>query len=306
MKNGANVRRIPLETAAVAMRDDTLSADPSAHSQTHRGGTDSPCRALVVDDDALVRTRLQQLLMAADFEVEVAASGEEALRLLSGLAAGADAYVTKGSTPDEVLACAEAGRRVTRRNHEFRLKARGLGESTYLDRTTEAYSVAYLLTHLPCELSRARLYGHALAILYCKINDFPGLVDRFGSESADAERREFVTRCRSALRRDDWIARIGLDDFVIILPETSNAGAHKAAPKLRNLFRLHELSTAAEPVGFTVTMTVTTVDPNYPAGSPAQVAALLHDAKRGVFIDVKASDRSSEPTGIPGTDRALH
>jgi two-component system cell cycle response regulator len=42
-----------------------------------------PCRVLVVDDDELVRAQLANLLIAARYEVELAASGAEALRVLS-------------------------------------------------------------------------------------------------------------------------------------------------------------------------------------------------------------------------------
>jgi two-component system chemotaxis response regulator CheY len=42
------------------------------------------CRVLVVDDDDLIRARLAALLRMTNFDVEVAASGEEALRVLSG------------------------------------------------------------------------------------------------------------------------------------------------------------------------------------------------------------------------------
>jgi len=42
-----------------------------------------PCRLLLVDDDDLVRTRLATVLRAAQFEVEVAASGGEALRVMN-------------------------------------------------------------------------------------------------------------------------------------------------------------------------------------------------------------------------------
>ena len=42
-----------------------------------------PCRVLLVDDDDLVRARLANLLRASQFEVDVAASGNEALRIMN-------------------------------------------------------------------------------------------------------------------------------------------------------------------------------------------------------------------------------
>jgi diguanylate cyclase (GGDEF)-like protein len=49
---------------------------------TQRLQTPEPCRVLVVDDDDLVRTRLGTVLRDAHFDVEVAASGNEALHVM--------------------------------------------------------------------------------------------------------------------------------------------------------------------------------------------------------------------------------
>ncbi len=50
---------------------------------TRRLGTAAPCRVLIVDDDDLVRARLAALLRVSGFEVEIAASGEEALSIMN-------------------------------------------------------------------------------------------------------------------------------------------------------------------------------------------------------------------------------
>jgi DNA-binding response OmpR family regulator len=42
-----------------------------------------PCRVLVVDDDELVRASLTRVLRAREFDVEAAASGEDALRIMA-------------------------------------------------------------------------------------------------------------------------------------------------------------------------------------------------------------------------------
>jgi diguanylate cyclase (GGDEF)-like protein len=70
--------RIELDTALSTPlfvgQEETIQAQQSAARRF--------CRVLVVDDDGLVRARLAALLEAAQYQVEVAASGEEALRAL--------------------------------------------------------------------------------------------------------------------------------------------------------------------------------------------------------------------------------
>ena len=64
----------PLEDSSVDLHDTIL---------TQRMENSQPCRVLVVDDDDLVRARLTALLRTADFDVEAACSGEDALRIMA-------------------------------------------------------------------------------------------------------------------------------------------------------------------------------------------------------------------------------
>ena len=48
----------------------------------HRRQAHDSCRVLIVDDDALVRARISALFHAFQYDVEIAATGEEAVRIL--------------------------------------------------------------------------------------------------------------------------------------------------------------------------------------------------------------------------------
>lgn len=61
----------------------TRSSNPDGARDTLPVSTPPACRVLVVDDDDLVRARLSALLSASDFDVEVAATGMEALSVLN-------------------------------------------------------------------------------------------------------------------------------------------------------------------------------------------------------------------------------
>lgn len=60
-----------------------LQGDPDATIPIAPSPAPHSCRVLVVDDDDLVRERLAELLNASRFDVEVAASGADAMRILS-------------------------------------------------------------------------------------------------------------------------------------------------------------------------------------------------------------------------------
>jgi two-component system cell cycle response regulator len=285
----------------------------------------------VVDDDVLVRARLSALLNASQYDVEVANTGEDALRILdathcqivltdwqmpdmdglalcrqirlrhaesyiyvmmltirgterdvmTGLAAGADAYVIKGAPLDDILARLEIGRRITYEKHPLLTSNRGNQGISYTDPVTGAHNLSYLTHHLPRELARSQRYGHALAILHCDIEGFEPFRDRFGHEAGNDLLREFVAGADGGIRKGDWLARTESASFLIVLPETAAKGANCVAHKLRQLFALHPWSTLAAPIGFTVNICVTAMDAEHDSHSMAQIEAVLHAADRG-------------------------
>jgi len=74
-----------------------------------------------------------------------------------------------------------------------------------------------------------------LAILLIKINNFRQLNIIYGYPSADQFLIEFSQRLRSVCRKQDYIARIGNAEFIMILPEIINEGhVTLAANKILN------------------------------------------------------------------------
>jgi diguanylate cyclase (GGDEF)-like protein len=201
--------------------------------------------------------------------------------VMTGLAAGADAYVIKGATIDDILARVEIGRRITLEKPPLPSKNRGNQSVSHTDPVTGAHNLGYLMQHLPRELARSQRYGHALAILHCDIDGFEPFQDEFGHEAGNDSLRAFVAGAEACIRKGDWLARTAGAGFMIVLPETTAKGAHCAARKLRHLFALHPLSTPAKPIGFTVSIGVTAADAKHDAASTAQIEALLCAAGRG-------------------------
>ncbi len=85
------------------------------------------------------------------------------------------------------------------------------------------------------EFSRATRYTRPMAILMIDIDHFKRVNDTLGHLAGDAALRQIGALLRTNLRRDDLAARLGGEEFAVLLPEIDRAGATLTAEKLRRL-----------------------------------------------------------------------
>lgn len=92
-----------------------------------------------------------------------------------------------------------------------------------------------LRIRLQDELHRAERFGEAVSVLAIDIDYFKALNDRHGHPTGDASLRKLAGLMTRNLRRIDTIARIGGEEFVVLLPRTSLAEAAQVGEKLRSI-----------------------------------------------------------------------
>jgi two-component system cell cycle response regulator len=68
------------------------------------------------------------------------------------------------------------------------------------------------------------------------IDHFKSINDNFGHPVGDEVLRELASRCRGLLRGGDLMARIGGEEFAVLLPKTTPAEAADVAERLRVAF----------------------------------------------------------------------
>ncbi|MEO5830746.1 MAG: sensor domain-containing diguanylate cyclase [Rhodanobacter sp.] len=94
----------------------------------------------------------------------------------------------------------------------------------------------HLLVELQSAIEHATEAGHGLALLYLDLDGFKFVNDRGGHDAGDQVLREVAVRLQGGVRLDDVLARVGGDEFVVLLPACRDA---KAAQSVADALRAH-------------------------------------------------------------------
>jgi diguanylate cyclase (GGDEF)-like protein len=87
------------------------------------------------------------------------------------------------------------------------------------DLLTDLPNRALLLERTRSAQLRARALGGRVAVLFCDLDGFKPVNDRFGHAAGDAVLVEIAERLASSVRRGDTVARIGGDEFAVLLED---------------------------------------------------------------------------------------
>lgn len=83
------------------------------------------------------------------------------------------------------------------------------------------------------ECERWKRYGRPLTLAVCDLDHFKSINDKFGHLAGDKVLRIIAKTLRQRLRKSDFIARFGGEEFVILLPETDAQESLRALETLR-------------------------------------------------------------------------
>jgi len=188
---------------------------------------------VLTDSLELVRKLRAQRTARVAFIVFVA-DVDDAPEREAGILAGADECVGRRVSNLELDARIRAARRIVELESVLRITLEENRKLSATDDLTRAASRRFFGQHFPREVERAARYKRALSLVLCDIDHFKKINDTLGHAVGDEILQQFGPRLQEALRRGiDWVARIGGEEFAIVMPETPYEPALEVARKLR-------------------------------------------------------------------------
>ncbi len=132
------------------------------------------------------------------------------------------------------------------------------------------------------ELTRFQRYGSPLSLMICDIDHFKRINDSYGHLAGDKVLQLIARALEKNIRDTDFIARFGGEEFIILMPETTQEEAFIVAEKIRLLIAKSPFNFRKERVAVTMSIGIAEFQENETPNSVFERAdQAMYQAKRG-------------------------
>lgn len=179
--------------------------------------------------------------------------------VIRGLDAGADDYICKPFDAMELLARVRSQLRNKVLHDDLRRANDRLKELIDIDDLTGLFNMRSLYKKLDFEIGRAVRYERSVCVLMMDMDNFKTVNDNNDHLFGSFVLSEVGRIIRENVRKIDFAARYGGDEFLIVLTEIDLPGAKIFAERFRQLVEGHEFSNDAHrmhltaSIGFAIT-----------------------------------------------------
>lgn len=146
---------------------------------------------------------------------------------------GANDYVMRPIDENELVARMRSQLRRLRYADRLRDNVHNSLKLAVTDPLTGLYNRRYAMPHLSALLERATVDRAPLSVLLLDIDKFKSVNDTYGHGVGDEVLVQFAERVRENLRGMDLSARIGGEEFLAVMPDTTPEDAAYVAERLR-------------------------------------------------------------------------
>ena len=174
----------------------------------------------------------------------------------------------------------------------------------HFDTVTGLPNRALLSDRLGQEAARSRRNGRPFAVLLFDLDGFKSVNDTWGHAAGDRVLAIVAERARQSVRSSDTVGRLGGDEFLATLPETTLDGALGVADKLREALRApYPLEKAQATLSSSVGVSLFPEHGTDPEMLQQRADAALYAAKREgknrTVVAIRAPGSQLQPTTTP-------
>ncbi|SMO50173.1 response regulator receiver modulated diguanylate cyclase [Ruegeria faecimaris] len=205
---------------------------------------------------------------------------------------GADAICMAGFCPRETLL--RLDNQLARKSRIDQMRdslRRGIAES-WVDPLTGLHNRRYAMRALKQIARQSAQTGLGFTVMVADLDHFKSINDKFGHAGGDQVLIETAERMRNSIGSDGFVARIGGEEFLIGLPETTGPRALGIARTVCDDICQcpFDLSEAAEPIAVTISIGLITADDNtFRQGiPPAPLDNMIKSADTALYAAKKA------------------
>ncbi|MGC4087923.1 MAG: EAL domain-containing protein [Polyangiaceae bacterium] len=186
---------------------------------------------LAVPDVGGLHALSELMLQAPSTPVLVVTSADDERLATDLVRAGAQDYLVKGRFDAEII-----GRSTQHAIERKRIETR-YAELAHFDGLTGLANRTLLAERVNAALVRADRHSKRVGLLWIDLDDFKDVNDSYGHAVGDALLIEVARRLCSSSRTDDTVARVGGDEFIVLLNGLDDAsGARRVAQRISNAF----------------------------------------------------------------------
>ncbi len=158
---------------------------------------------------------------------------DEKPKVVMGLEAGADEYLTKPFDSRELIARVASGERILKLEEQLTQARHEMETLAMHDGLTGIFNRRAIEEYTEAELDLARRKERPLSVILLDIDHFKAINDQYGHSIGDHTLQQLAEILPRNLRQYDRIGRWGGDEFIVILPDTKISEAIMIAERMR-------------------------------------------------------------------------
>jgi diguanylate cyclase (GGDEF)-like protein len=134
--------------------------------------------------------------------------------------------------------------------HTTHSSRRTIEELTFMDALTNVYNYRYLDRRLDEEIRVSKRFHTTLSLIYVDLDKFKDINDEHGHQTGNIVLTEIGHILKVASRATDLVGRMGGDEFLLILPNSSSDEAQIVGERIREKLATHTFNIDNAKVAF--------------------------------------------------------